>query len=131
MSLDFRILTLTFLSPLLLFATTDPSSALALAFRNADAAAVSRQMEGNLNLTILDKEGNYSKTQATMLIREFMEQHPVKTFTVQHTGSSTQGSGYGIAEMTGTDGASYRVTFVFKKSGEQQVLRELVITTTR
>lgn len=111
--------------------TTDPSSSLAQAFRVSDAAAIAQQIDNSINLTILDKDGNYSKSQAVMLLKDFMDQHPAKSFNLQHTGSSTQGSSYGIAELISTAGVSYRVTFVFKKSGDKQFLKELQITTSR
>jgi hypothetical protein len=91
------------------------------AFKNGDAAAVAKNFEGNVEITIKTGTTSYSKSQAEMVLKSFFAAHKPKTFAVAHEGTSPQGSKYFIGNLTSAAG-NYR-TYVYAKT----VKSELVI----
>ena len=91
------------------------------AFKNGDAAAVAKNFEGNVEITIKTGTTSYSKSQAEMVLKSFFAAHKPKSFAVAHEGTSPQGSKYFIGNLTSTAG-NYR-TYVYAKT----VKNELVI----
>ena len=90
-------------------------------FKNGDAAAIAKNFEGNVEITIKTGSTSYSKSQAEMVLKSFFAAHKPKTFTIAHEGTSPQGSKYFIASLTSASG-NYR-TYVYAKT----VKNELVI----
>ena len=91
------------------------------AFKNGDAAAVAKNFEGNVEITIKTGTTSYSKSQGEMVIKNFFASHKPKSFIVAHEGTSPQGSKYFIGSLT-SSGGNYR-TYVYAKT----VKNELVI----
>jgi hypothetical protein len=91
------------------------------AFKNGDAAAIAKNFEGNVEITIKTGGTSYSKGQAEMVLKNFFSAHKPKTFTVAHDGTSPQGSKYFIGNLT-TSAGNYR-TYVYAKT----IKNELVI----
>jgi hypothetical protein len=91
------------------------------AFKSGDAAAIAKNFEGNVEITIKTGGTSYSKGQAEMVLKKFFNAHKPKTFTVAHDGTSAQGSKYFIANLTTATG-NYR-TYVYAKT----IKNELVI----
>ncbi len=90
-------------------------------FKNADAAAIAKNFEGNVEITIKTGSTSYSKSQAEMVLKSFFAAHKPKAFNVAHEGTSPQGSKYFIGNLT-TAAGNYR-TYVYAKT----VKTELVI----
>ena len=90
-------------------------------FKNGDAAAIAKNFEGNVEITIKTGSTSYSKGQAEMVLKSFFAAHKPKTFTIAHEGTSPQGSKYFIASLSTANG-NYR-TYVYAKT----VKTELVI----
>lgn len=85
------------------------------AFKTQNTKEVIKYLNSSVELTILDNDGVYSKQQAEIILKSFFNQNPPKTVTMQHRGSSGQGSKYGIAVYE-TNIAKYRI-YVFIKEG--------------
>lgn len=86
---------------------------IANAMKNGQVSGVTKFFHNNIELTLLENEGIYSKQQAEQMLRTFFIQHPPKSVTVQHKGSSAQGAKYAIITYEATNGR-FR-TYVFMK----------------
>ncbi len=87
---------------------------IANAIKNGNASALSANFVGNVEITIKDVEASYSKAQAEMVLKNFFSNHPPKSFSIAHEGTSPEGSKYFIANMNTTNG-NYR-TYVYAKA---------------
>ena len=90
-------------------------------FKTGDAAAIAKNFEGNVEITIKTGSTSYSKSQAEMVLKNFFAAHKPKTFIIAHEGTSPQGSKYFIGNLSTASG-NYR-TYVYAKP----VKNELVI----
>ena len=90
------------------------------AFKNGDAAAVAKNFEGNVEITIKTGTTSYSKSQAELVLKSFFAAHKPKTFTVAHEGTSPQGSKYFIGNLTSAAG-NYR-TYVYAKTLKNELV---------
>jgi hypothetical protein len=89
--------------------------------RDAIKAGNSRELTRHFNdmveLTILDKSGNYTKEQATFVLKEFFDKNPPSSFSFIHQGASGDGTQYAIGRYAYGSGSSYRI-FMLVKKGE-------------
>jgi len=79
----------------------------------------------NIDLTLPDSEGTFSKSQAEVIIRNFFSRNTPTSFTVSHQGTSRDGSAYAIGIMQTRQGVNYRVYFLLKKVSETHQLHQL------
>ena len=82
------------------------------ALKNNDVDAMVKSFSDPVEITLPDSENSYSKTQAAMVLRKFMNENKVKTFTVKQSGKSTGGSEFIIGEMLSTNGKKFQVYFL-------------------
>lgn len=78
-----------------------------------NATELAKYFDGNVEVTILNKEATYSKTQAEMVLKNFFNANSPSGYTAIHNGDSGSGSKYQIGELTTTSGV-YR-TYVYGK----------------
>ncbi|MFZ4058485.1 MAG: DUF4783 domain-containing protein [Ferruginibacter sp.] len=93
------------------------------AMRSGSAAQVAKFFDSNVEITTPDKSNSYSKSQAEMVLKDFFDTNPVKSFEIIHKGESA-GSQYCIGTLQTKTGV-YRTTIFMKQKGENQVLQEL------
>ncbi len=118
-------LTLTILvSSLKLVSSADVLDTIASAIKSGNAATLSQYFDASVDITILDKESVYSKAQAQMVVRDFFLKYPVRSFSLIHRGTSSEGSQYGIGTMTST-GGSFRVYFLVRNKTGASLIKEL------
>jgi hypothetical protein len=67
----------------------------------------------NIDLTVLDEEDIYSKQQAEMILKDFFNKHPVKSFIIAHKSAPKNGSQFVIGKLNTSNG-NYRVYFLIK-----------------
>lgn len=94
------------------------------ALKKANAKEVAQFFNSNVELTVLNTEGVYSKSQAEIIVRNFLNSNPPKNVTIQHRGSSAQGSKYAIANYECAQG-KYRVYVFMKEGGGSMLIHEL------
>lgn len=94
------------------------------ALKNSNAKEVSKFFNGNVELTINDNEGVYSKQQAEMMIKNFLVNNQPKNITIQHRGSSGQSAKYAIANYETAQG-KFRVYIFMKDSGGGMLVHEM------
>ena len=90
-----------------------------------DAKQLASYFGSTVELTIMNREDSYSKTQAEQIVRDFFSKNPPKSFAIIHKGSSKEGTQYAIGNLTTTKGAVFRTSFFTRQSGGSQVIQEL------
>lgn len=108
-----------------LFGASDLLEDIANALRSGDAKSVSRYFGSTIDLTILSQEEVYSKIQAEVVLKDFFQKNPPRSFTVIHKGESKEGAKYAIGTMVTAQGQVFRTYFFIKVQGGQPVIQEL------
>jgi hypothetical protein len=93
---------------------------------NSKAPSLSSYLANTVELTLLDKESNYSRNQADAVLNSFFQNNQVNGFKLNHQGSSPDGSSFGIGILS-TNKGNYKVIFYLKQSGGQFLIQELRI----
>lgn len=107
-----------------LVARADVFDDVAAAIKTANAAKVATYFAPNVELRVGDKSGNYSKSQAEVVLKDFFDKNPVRNFKLIHRGSSAQGAQYAIGTYEAAQGV-YRVYIYLKNTNGSSVIQEL------
>ena len=87
------------------------------ALRAGNATALSKFVDGSIELSLPSKTDNYSRQQAVVILQDFFSNTAVKDFEVKHKGDNG-GSQFGIGTLL-TRSGSYRTTiFMTEKNGK-------------
>jgi hypothetical protein len=119
------------LSVLLLFfasifsAMADINDDISHAIRSGDAKLVATYFNSTIDLTLINQEDIYSKAQGEQLLRDFFTKNPPKTFSLDHKGSSREGTLFSIGTFTSTTGKTFRVSFTLKMLQGKYSIQEL------
>ena len=117
-------ITTTISASLLFYNTTDIITDISTAIKSGVSSNVSKYFNSTLDLTTPDNEGTYSKTQAELILKDFFTKNPPASFTINHQGSSVDGSQYAIGSyVSGT--TSYRTYFLLKKAAAGSLIQKL------
>jgi hypothetical protein len=95
------------------------------AFKAGNAAKIAAYFSENVDLSILESENLYSRSQAEQILKNFFVNHKPIDFTIVHKGKSGQ-SEYFIGELTCSD-AIFRVTLNSKSDGSVREITALTI----
>ncbi|MBL7138524.1 MAG: DUF4783 domain-containing protein [Bacteroidales bacterium] len=72
-------------------------------------------------LQIPGYSGNFSQSQASVIVKRFLADHPVGSVSIAREGDRTDGSRYALGELV-TGGKKYRLYFVTREAeGKQKV----------
>ena len=112
------LLFMVFALPLL--SVADNFDDLLQALRNGNAKEIVKNFNANIELTLLDNEGIYSKQQAEQMLRSFSTKYPAKQVNFQHKGASGQGAQYAIANYESSNG-KFRAYVFMKDAGNGQL----------
>lgn len=88
-----------------------------------NAGQVARYFDNTVDITLPQKSNSYSKSQAEVILRDFLATNAVRSFQVIHKGDNA-GSQYAIGKMV-TKNGSYRTTIFMKQRGDKQFLQEI------
>jgi hypothetical protein len=91
--------------------------------KTGNTEVISKFFDNTVEITLPDKGGSYSKSQAVIILKDFFANNTVKSFDVIHKGQNA-GSQYCIGTLV-TKSGSYRTTIYMKQKGDIQVLQEL------
>ncbi|MCE3007324.1 MAG: DUF4783 domain-containing protein [Bacteroidetes bacterium] len=89
----------------------------------ANASSLSAYFGSQVEVTINDQDNVYSKDQATFVIKEFFQDHPVRSFKILHTGSSNN-TYYAVGEYYSTRGR-YDTNVFIKKNGNSYLIEQI------
>ena len=95
------------------------------AIRRGDANKLSPWFNTSVQLIILEKENVYSRSQATMIMKDFFKKHPPKSFTIIHEGGKPKAR-FGIGLLK-TSGQTYRIYLLIKPDNNKSVILQLRI----
>jgi len=107
------------------FSANDLCEDISKAIGSGDSKGLASYFANTVDLTIANREDNYSKTQAEMIVRDFFSKNPPKTFSIIHKGTSKEGTLYGIGTLTTTKGTTFRTSFFARQSGGKFLIQEL------
>lgn len=93
------------------------------AMKTGNVTGVAKFFDNTVEITMPDKGGSFSKTQAEIVLRDFFTNNPVKGFDVIHKGEKN-GSQYCIGTLN-TKNGSFRTTIYMKQRKDILVLQEL------
>ncbi len=95
------------------------------AIKTGNAKDVAKYFNTNVELTVLDNEGVYSKQQAEIILKSFFAQNPPKSVIIQHRGASAQqGARFAVAIYESVQ-SKYRTYIFMKDSGSGMMINEL------
>jgi hypothetical protein len=95
--------------------------------RSGNAKSLSVYFAANVDLTILDKEGMYSKQQAELVVQDFFNKHKPNGYTLKHKSAQPGGAQYCIGSLTTTAGETYQVYYLLKNIGGTQLIQQFNI----
>lgn len=102
-------------------------SAVSKALSEGDATALNAFLDASVELTLLDKQNVYDKSQATSALRDFFSHNKPRSFNAVHQGTSRGNtSHYTIGDM-GTASGNYRVYLYYKSNGGSVLIQEIRI----
>lgn len=93
--------------------------------KTGNSKELSKFFNTNIDLTIIEKQDIYSKTQAEIILKEFFSKNIPSNFTVIHQGGK-EGSQYVIGNLTTSTG-TYRVTLALKSQDNNLLIHQLRI----
>lgn len=94
-------------------------------FNSGDASGLSKYFNETIELTFLEKEDIYSKTQAEIILRDFFIKNPPRQFVILHEGGK-ESSKYAIGKYT-SKSKTYRITFLLKTINSKVFIHQLRI----
>lgn len=108
------------------FAQNDVKDQVVAALGSGNAAALSKHLVANVELTVLSTSEYYSKAQAEQILKKFFDEHDAQGMTVEHEGTSKMGDRYYIGRLRTANG-EFRVTFFLKKATDVFQVKQLRI----
>ncbi|MBN2173378.1 MAG: DUF4783 domain-containing protein [Bacteroidales bacterium] len=107
--------------------TQDPDATIddiAGIIKTGDSRKLAGYFSSVVDLEIKDTDGSFNNTQAEIIMRDFFNYNKVKEFTVNHKGSSNEGSHYMIGSYK-TSTQVFRVYILLKKSKENLLIHKI------
>lgn len=98
---------------------------IALAIRSGNTRELVKYFDANVEITLLDEEGTYSKAQAEQVVKDFFDNNKPQSFVLVHRGSSTDGALYAIGSLKTTSNQEFRTYYYVKKRGDKSLIQEL------
>jgi hypothetical protein len=128
-SVFFLILWLTgVIAPLdSVFCQTDETNKLiTFALSKGNAQALSDHFNSMVDLSLPGIEDSYGKTQATRIMQDFFSKNPVKSYKINKTGNSNDGSQFSIGKMEAGN-KTFRLYYLIRKISNKYLIHQLQI----
>lgn len=100
-------------------------NAIIAAIKASNVSAIAQQMDANVELTVGDKDGTYTKAQAVDVIAAFLSQNKPASCSLVHSGSARDGASYYCIGSLSAGGKKYRVYIFFKKTSDSYRIQEM------
>lgn len=97
------------------------------AIKAGNAKELASFFHTNIELTVLDNDGTYSKSQAEIIIKDFFTKNPPKEFSINHNGSSKDLSQFYIGSYKTNNQQNYRIYFLIKSLSDKMLIQQLQI----
>ncbi len=106
---------------------TPPFDKIASAIEKGDAADLASHFDKNVELTLPDNEGIFSKTQAEQLMKDFFIKYKPDSFKLMHKGGSEKTAMYGIGVLM-TGKGKFRLYIFVKKVNGKYLIQQLKVS---
>lgn len=116
---------LTFTALLVSFTSASGIDDVIRSLQNGGASAISRYFDENVDITLIERSNRYSKSQAQMVLRDFLNNHPVLGFELGRRGESA-GREFCTGILKTTKG-NFRATMVVRQRSGRSLLQEIRI----
>lgn len=93
------------------------------ALRAGNATELSKYVDDNIEISLPDKTGSYSRAQALMVLQDFFANNGVRGFEVKHKGDNG-GNQFCIGTLQ-TKAGNYRTTIFMKTKNGRQLVKEI------
>ena len=94
------------------------------AIKAMDAEKLSTYFSETVDLEAGESDGSFSNTQAKIIFKQFFNDYPLTSFSLNHQGSSNDGSKYFIGTYK-TSKAEYRLYVLMKSQDEKMSIQEI------
>jgi hypothetical protein len=105
---------------------SDIVDTLSALFKSANSKEISKNFSSSVELTIIEEEDVYPKTQAEQIIREFFTKNPPVSSAVVHLINTNPNYRFGIIALN-TKNGKFRVAITLKKTANTFFITELRI----
>ena len=95
------------------------------AIKTGNADKLSDFFDANVDMKILDKENIYSKSQATIIVKDFFSAYKITNLELNHEGGP-ETARFAICNMT-TNQGKFRVYFLFKNTNGKYLIQKFRI----
>lgn len=102
----------------------DINGKISQAIKSSNSTELSKYFNNSIDLTIPGSEGTYSKVQAEQILKSFFTKYPPVSFTINHKGSSNDGSVYAIGTYKSSS-ITFRTYYLTKSIGGQLLIHQL------
>ncbi|NVO03349.1 MAG: DUF4783 domain-containing protein [Bacteroidetes bacterium] len=100
------------------------SNDIAIAIKSGNSKELAKFFNTSIDLKVPSNDETFSKAQAELIMKDFFQKNPPKSFTINHQGSSNDGSKYSIGTYVSSTG-SFRTYFLLKKVGNSFFIQQL------
>lgn len=124
-----KILTLTAAALLFTLSAFTPMKGLddvINALRTGNATEMAKYIDDNVEISLPDKTGSYSRAQSIVILQDFFNNNGVKGFEVKHKGDN--GANQFVIGTLNTKAGLYRTTVFMKSKGDRQLVKEIRFT---
>ncbi len=98
---------------------------LAQLFERAAIDELAGHFDSNLQLNLLDQKNFYSKSQASIILKEFFADKPIKSFSIQHKGGGE--TNWFMVGLLQTQKDSYRISLHLREVDQKRLISFLSI----
>ena len=95
-------------------------------FKSSNSKEISAYFSPIIELDILNEDGEYSKAQAELILRDFFSKNKPESVTVIHRLSSSPNFRFGVLSMQGS-GNKLRISISMAKDGARFLIRSIRI----
>lgn len=108
---------------------TIPYASIETAFNSGDASKIVSYGKDRMIINVLEKEGVYSQSQASQVLKDFFGKKPASSFKFTFKGKETEDGAFAIGTYV-SKGENYRVTIKWTKSGSDLKIESIAIEKT-
>ncbi|MDR1459911.1 MAG: DUF4783 domain-containing protein [Bacteroidales bacterium] len=91
-----------------------------------DAQQLSKYLCSMVEMSVLGKEGYFSRVQAVSILSEFFRNNSPKDFTIMQGGSSSENTKFSIGTYTTANGV-FKIYYVVKREQDNEFIYKLTI----
>ena len=117
------LVTITFFA----FTTKDICPEVNKCILTGDAQHLSKYFRSTVEMSVLGREGYFSKIQAVSVLSEFFKNNPPRNFTVKQGGSNSENTRFSIGTYETSSGSLFKIYYVVKKETESEFVHKLTI----